>query len=220
MTLDCPDCGTQNVASNQFCIGCGHILGSQSHTASATEVIPADAKKICAGCHTINEPTSVYCYRCGLKLPDQLNSRIELIGTPGGFWIRVLAHVIDNVLLTIAGLLLTVVLTGVDAEEAVNQLIGESTDWTASVISVAMGVAYFTFSVGKWGQTIGKAMLGLKVTRTDGSSLTYWRSFARYWAYFASMIPLGLGFLGIALGSKKRGWHDFLCDTKVVNLRS
>ena len=220
MTQACLDCGTQNLASNHFCIRCGQTLSPQSSTISATEVISPDAKNICEGCRTINEPISTYCYRCGLKLPDQLHTRNEVIGTPGGFWIRLLAYIIDNMLLTIAGLLLTVILTGVDAEETVSQLIGESTNWTATVVTLGMGAAYFTFSVGRWGQTIGKAMLGLKVTRTDGSPLTYWRSFARHWAYFASTIPLGLGFLAIALGSQKRGWHDLLCDTRVVNLRS
>jgi uncharacterized RDD family membrane protein YckC len=82
--------------------------------------------------------------------------------------------------------------------------------------TVGIEVAYWTLTIGTWGKTLGKAMLHLKVTRVDGSKLTYARSFARYWAYYISWLTLGLGFIAIALSSKKRGFHDFICDTKVL----
>ncbi len=220
MTQDCPSCGTTIPASNRFCTNCGHSFDPQSSTPTVDTGIPPYAKKVCIGCRTINEPTSAYCYKCGLKLPDQVYSQAEVIGSPGGFWIRFVAYVIDEVLLTIAGVLLTIAFTGMDTEQALSELVGESGGWTATLITVGFGAAYYTFTIGQWGQTIGKAILGLKVARTDGARLTYLRSFARYWAYLVSIIPLGLGFIAIALSSQKRGWHDFICDTRVVNLRS
>lgn len=35
------------------------------------EKSPAKAVKVCAGCRTRNQPTSQYCYKCGLKLPEE-----------------------------------------------------------------------------------------------------------------------------------------------------
>ncbi|MDP6495768.1 MAG: RDD family protein [Dehalococcoidia bacterium] len=165
-------------------------------------------------------PTSAYCYRCGLQLSGDLYTQAEGIGNPAGFWIRLGAYIIDEVLLILAGILLTVTFTEMDAEQAFNELAGESAGWATTLITIVIGVAYYTFTVGQWGQTVGKAILGLKVTRKDGSHLTYWRSFTRYWAYFASFVPLGLGFISIGLSSQKRGWHDLICDTRVVNLRT
>ena len=219
MTQTCPDCNASNSAISRFCTNCGHAFDPQTSTSTVDTGIPPNAKKVCIGCRTVNESTSAYCHRCGLKLPDQIYTQAEVIGSPGGFWIRFGAYIIDEVLLTIAGVLLTIAFTGVDAEQALSELTRESSGWAATLITLGFGAAYYTFTIGQWGQTIGKAILGLKVTRTNGSPLTFWRSFARYWAYLASAIPLGLGFIAIALSSQKRGWHDFICDTRVVNLR-
>ncbi len=38
----------------------------------------------------------------------------------------------------------------------------------------------------------------------------------RYLGYFASTIPLCLGFLWIAFDKRKQGWHDKLAGTVVI----
>ena len=38
----------------------------------------------------------------------------------------------------------------------------------------------------------------------------------RYFGYYLSLLPLGLGFLWILLDPKKRGWHDLLAGTVVI----
>ena len=219
MTQACPGCGAPNAASNHFCTRCGRALELPPPVTPPVVAQPPPARKLCAGCRTVNEQSSSYCYRCGLKLPDSLYTLAEAIGNPGGFWARLTAYIIDDLLLAIVGLLLTTMFTGMELEEALKQLIGESEGWTATAITVGLGAAYYTFAIGQWGQTVGKAVLGLKVTRADGSRLSYWRSFARYWAYLVSLVPLGLGFISIGLSPHKRGWHDFICGTRVVELR-
>jgi uncharacterized RDD family membrane protein YckC len=161
----------------------------------------------------------LYCYRCGLSLPDQLHTESEVIGNPAGFWLRAGAYFLDSVLIWTVGLVAAVSLFGIEAEQAINELVGASPGWTTTILITALDVTYYTITVGLWGQTLGKALLGLKVTRSDGSPLTYTRSFARFWAYSLSYIPFGLGFIAIALSSQKRGWHDFVCDTRVVQVR-
>ena len=181
--------------------------------------IPPDARKVCAGCRTVNLPASAYCYRCGLKLPDRLYTRGEVAGSPAGFWIRLLASLIDELVIVFTGVLLAVTVTGVEVEQAFKELAGLETGWMTTLLMNGFGVLYYTLVVGQRGQTLGKAVLGLKVTRADGSRISYGRSFARYWAYLASALPFGLGFIAIGLSSQKRGWHDFICNTRVVNLR-
>ncbi len=46
----------------------------QIHQPSPSDIVensPAKAVKICTGCRTRNQPASQYCYKCGLKLPEQ-----------------------------------------------------------------------------------------------------------------------------------------------------
>ncbi|MCH9786825.1 MAG: RDD family protein, partial [Gammaproteobacteria bacterium] len=41
--------------------------------------------------------------------------------------------------------------------------------------------------------------------------MTNGRAVGRHFAYLASSLPLGLGFVWIVFDSKKRGWHDIIC---------
>ncbi len=65
------------------------------------------------------------------------------------------------------------------------------------------------------GQTIGKMAVGLRVERTDGSPVTPARALMRAAACSISVAPLGVGFAGMLLGSR-RALHDLLADTRVV----
>lgn len=64
--------------------------------------------------------------------------------------------------------------------------------------------------------TIGKRLVGLRVTDTDGSPLTMQRSFRRNAAKILSLIPCGLGFLWALWSDRKRAWHDLIAGTLVV----
>jgi uncharacterized RDD family membrane protein YckC len=77
-------------------------------------------------------------------------------------------------------------------------------------------IAYSTIAVGKWGKTVGKAALGLKVVKPDGTRVSCWRAFGRSLAYQLNGFTLGLSFLMIAFTSKKRGLHDYIADTVVI----
>jgi uncharacterized RDD family membrane protein YckC len=63
--------------------------------------------------------------------------------------------------------------------------------------------------------TIGKRLVGIRVTNDQGQSLTVVRSFARNLAKFVSVLPVGLGFFW-ALGKRKQAWHDLIAGTLVV----
>jgi uncharacterized RDD family membrane protein YckC len=64
--------------------------------------------------------------------------------------------------------------------------------------------------------TIGKRLLGLRVTDNRGQYLTVGRSFARNFAKIVSYLPCGLGFLWALWSKQKRAWHDMLARTLVV----
>jgi uncharacterized RDD family membrane protein YckC len=82
--------------------------------------------------------------------------------------------------------------------------------------NTVIGASYYTIAIGKWGKTLGKAALSLKVVKADGTRVGYWRAFARYWAYVLNGFTLGIGFLVIAWTQRKQGLHDIICDTVVI----
>ncbi len=59
-------------------------------------------------------------------------------------------------------------------------------------------------------------MFGLKVIRSDGSPISYWRAFGRYLGTQLSSLTLMIGYIIAAFDDEKRALHDHICDTRVV----
>lgn len=90
--------------------------------------------------------------------------------------------------------------------------------YTAAAIVLFSGVVYFTLFVGSCGQTPGKMLFRLKVTRANGQEMTYGRAWLRSLAWMLSLLLFGLGFLMIACTRQKRALHDILAGTSVIRL--
>jgi uncharacterized RDD family membrane protein YckC len=67
--------------------------------------------------------------------------------------------------------------------------------------------------------TPGKLLLRMKVVdvRTEGP-ITDRQVLLRSFGYLVSSAPACLGFLWIAVNKKRRGWHDYMAGTAVINL--
>ena len=84
-------------------------------------------------------------------------------------------------------------------------------------LSFLLYIIYGTFTEGSAMQgTLGKRLMGLRVTDNNGNPLSMGRACGRNAAKLISYIPLGLGFIW-AIGSKrKRAWHDMIAKTLVI----
>jgi uncharacterized RDD family membrane protein YckC len=143
-----------------------------------------------------------------------------------GFWIRVLASLIDSIILGVVNSIIQFML--------LRPMLGVaeiSSDPTAAIaaagalgvlglVGMALAACYEGIFVAQMGATPGKMALGLKVVRPDGSRVDLGRAFGRYFAKLLSMLILGIGYIMIAFDSEKRGLHDMICDTRVVRLRN
>lgn len=134
------------------------------------------------------------------------------MGTPAGFWVRVVAAVVDTLILTVA----VVALVALIFSE--NYLASSDMSW-GDLLAFLLDSAYFTVAVAAWRTTIAKRLLGLYVVRADGSRVGVGRALARSLATYLSAILLGFGFLMVAFRRDKRGLHDLICDTRVVRMR-
>lgn len=84
------------------------------------------------------------------------------------------------------------------------------------IVTYLAGTAYFILLTYYTGSTLGKKLLNLKVVTTDASRLTFGNVLYRetIGRYLSSL--LFIGYIMVGASSEKRGFHDYLCDTKVI----
>jgi len=87
--------------------------------------------------------------------------------------------------------------------------------WGALAIGL-WGFVYVWGSVTVAGRTPGKALLGLRIVRGDGTVVPVGRSFVRAVLWWLSMLVAWLAVVPIALGRRHRAVHDVLAGTAVV----
>lgn len=78
-------------------------------------------------------------------------------------------------------------------------------------------LAYLVVLTAFGGQTVGKMAVGLRVERTGGEPVKLVGALARTIAYAVSVLPAGLGFVGVFL-RRKQTLHDLIADTRVVRV--
>lgn len=149
------------------------------------------------------------------------------MGRYGGFWRRVLAYIIDAIILAIVG--------GVISGTVMGSAAGLSSlpvgaDPTAAFTGAMAGVQLVSF-VLNWlyfailesssmQGTIGKKALGMIVTDLDGGRIGFGRATGRYFAKLLSALILMIGFIMVAFTARKQGLHDILASTLVYKAGS
>ena len=99
--------------------------------------------------------------------------------------------------------------------------------WIISLIGVFGNFLSFlilaVFLIGFWsatGQTPGKAVVGIKIVRLDGTNIGLGNAVLRFIGYIISSIIFLIGFLMIGWHGEKRGLHDLIAATAVINVPS
>ena len=153
-----------------------------------------------------------------------------------GFWIRVAAKIIDGLVLSPITIGIVVALlfgTGTMQEMMKNANNGGQPNpalvfaQVGMQLGISIGVClvsalYNGIMVAKWGASLGKMAVGIRVVRADGQPLTMGRAMGRG---FAELLNSGMGlcscmlllYLMVAFDEpEKRALHDHICDTRVV----
>ena len=137
----------------------------------------------------------------------------ELGVSYAGFWIRVVASLIDSVLLAIILTPIILAIYGRQYFSAVRLIAGPG-DFLLTWVLPAIAVVVFWIYRSA---TPGKLILGLRIVDANsGAPLGTRQSIARYLGYYVSLIPFGLGMLWVAFDPRKQGFHDKLARTVVV----
>jgi len=216
--VNCPKCKERFTFDNKLQKG----ESSANTVAPQKDSLPSQAgdyqgrRIICNACGTV-QPPAARCVQCGATIIATASPLNEQ--SYAGFWVRVLAYLLDSVLLitvqTALSLLinLTIGMLGIatEGDPAINTII-----W---LFGAVLSISYAVFFTGYCGQTPGKMVLRIKVIRTDGSPVNYGRAALReVLGKFISSILLGIGYLMVAFDNRKQGLHDKIADTYVIKL--
>ena len=80
---------------------------------------------------------------------------------------------------------------------------------------VAITAGFFSGFWSYTGQTLGMRAWRLKLTRTDGSTVSFGQALLRFTCACISAIPCGLGFFWVLFGQERLSWHDRWSDTRI-----
>lgn len=150
-----------------------------------------------------------------------------------GFWIRLLAYLVDSVVLAIplAGIVLAFLLPSLNSLHCVVHQTDSSIRsvtcsgfGTISAVSalaelglLILSAVYFTLAWSRWGHTLGQRLCGLTVVDANtGGRLGTGRSLGRYVGLLVSIWVLYIGVIWAAFDPRKQGWHDKIASSFVV----
>lgn len=142
----------------------------------------------------------------------------------GGFWIRLVAYVVDAVILVVANWVVGFVLglfIGVLILSTGSSL-NESSNTTLNLISLfialVINAGYFSFY---WagGQTWGMRWMRLRVVDAEtGGPIGVSRGFTRWLGLVISSLACYIGLIWAAFDPRKQGWHDKFANSVVVQV--
>ena len=178
----------------------------------------------CPRCHRPNDADSAYCFACGFPLlatgrrqSEQTQLAAFEMGSPGGFWLRAAAYIIDTLVIVFPLVFLWIIF-GQPVPENFDQLLDPPSGYDRlQVLVLFLTLAYDTALITYFATTVGKRAFGLYVVRSDGSRVGLVRALARHLLTAVSAnLTLGFIFLVVLFREDRRGLHDLICDTVVI----
>jgi uncharacterized RDD family membrane protein YckC len=190
-------------------------------TAAALSVAnpPVANGVVCGVCHGIFPPDQVIRYGsnyvCGGCKPRFVQSLREGVNVGGGLQLagigkRFGAKFIDNLLVALISGAIQAGVVAAYPQNSVMLIV-------AVVIRLALTFGYPIFFYGKWGQTLGKMAMKIKVVTPEGGPITYGKAAVRVLSEMLSGCILGIGYLMALWDDEKRALHDRLAGTRVVD---
>jgi uncharacterized RDD family membrane protein YckC/ribosomal protein L40E len=201
-SMPCPACGASNPLTAGVCFNCGGLLRGE--------------KYVCPDCGAdLPSGDAGACPGCGAKFAGVRKTPDRIFA---GFWARLGAAIIDGMLVgivvMIVGTLAAFALFVPSSASA--QSVSSTMFSTSLVIGSFISWIYYAYLESSPGQaTLGKRVIGTKVTDLEGRRISFKRASARWLAKFLSIATLGLGFLLIGFTEKKQGLHDKVAGTLV-----
>src|ERR1700730_8844268 len=208
----CSKCGTNVTDGAAFCSACGQPTAGASTIAPARPPAPG------------LPPT----YAPPVLAP--------ILPSPyAGFWLRVVAHLIEDLLLGIGFGILVLTAVAINGVGSLRTMIAgmnsEDPELPAAMIAaiifvgLASIVLAWIYNAGMESSrhqgTLGKMALGLIVTDLLGRPIGFGHASGRYFAkIITGLIPLGIGYAMAGFTEKKQALHDMIAGCLVLRRTS
>jgi uncharacterized RDD family membrane protein YckC len=208
----CSKCGTAIPQNAAFCAACGQPVNQLS-------TLAASAPGFAAAPLAAARP---YGYVAPAAFPAMAYA---------GFWLRVVAHLIDGLLAGIGFVVLAMIgiaIVGVGHFKDLAQGANSADDFfTPDVIGIVFVLVtttvvmvwmyYAGMESSAYQGTLGKIALGLIVTDLEGRRITFGRASGRYFCkIITGLIPLGIGYAMAGFTEKKQALHDMIASCLVL----
>ncbi len=141
-----------------------------------------------------------------------------------GFWIRLLAYLIDWLVICVVSAIFSGVLRMFAFPfwgwHWVSGWDGPPFEFWRMIFAWFVAAAYFTILWALRSETLGMLVLRLRIVHVDGTRLKRdWEAaLLRFLGYFICWATAGLLFLWVAFDERKQGLHDKIANTFVVRL--
>lgn len=139
------------------------------------------------------------------------------------FWHRLGAYLIDYVIISLVTCPLGIV-TGALSAVAEQSGGGDaaqaaSAGMTVLLYAVAIVAGWLYHALmesSSWQGTLGKRVLGIRVTDLDGNRVNFGRATGRYFGKIISGMICAVGFIMVLFTERKQGLHDMMASTLVL----
>jgi uncharacterized RDD family membrane protein YckC len=134
-----------------------------------------------------------------------------------GFWLRFAAYLIDTVIMLLVFVPLGALL-GVILARSGNQDFELLVAAPMRVGSILAGWLYGSLlESSSWQGTIGKRVVGLRVTDLSGNRISFAKATGRHFGKILSSLICLVGFIMAAFTEKRQALHDMLAGTLVLS---
>lgn len=190
--------------------------------------------KACPRCGFLNPDEAAFCSGCGHPFPVVEPPRAGYrayphAGLPGpryaGFWARFAASIIDGLILSLIFLPVNFLFWVVDQNIYfwgawnVERGISSGLVLLFNLVRTLVSWAYYSYLTGRYGATLGKKLLGLRVVSEDLQPITYGTAIVREIpAKLLSALACMLGYIWVGFDTRKQGWHDKIAGTLVIQV--
>ena len=140
--------------------------------------------------------------------------------TYAGFWVRLAAYCLDSILVFLVLLVVRLFLSGIMSLLSGTPLGGNLIFQydLKDIVLYVFQVLYFILCTWLTGTTLGKKAMNLRVVSAENGGelklldVVYRETIGR----FLCSLSVGIGYMVAGWDGQKRGFHDMLCDTRVI----
>jgi uncharacterized RDD family membrane protein YckC len=206
----CPKCGTQLADDAAFCTNCGQAIQRSPSAAYPSPAAPPQLH---------SQPVEQHPAAPAWQTPQASRPPVAY----AGFWLRLVAYIIDAIILGMAGVIAFFPLFRANIHAFTTQNPWEVYTsmsrplFAIRLLALMLGWIYYaSMESSAWQATLGKKILGLKVTDLSGNRITFARASGRFFGKILSGMILGIGFLMAGFTARKQALHDILAGCLVL----